>query len=97
LKFTVKKKTIPPIPNTLVPARKGDFLMVIVPHYWGKGEDINKAKEALKQQCGSFTGKPWRVCSVDPKTYIGDMGGLVYPNKDHPPLTIAESEPRQDD
>lgn len=91
----MKKKTVPPIPNTLVPCREGDFLMIIVPHYWGKGENIAKAKEALKEQCGSFHGDPWRVLSVDPKSFVSDMGGVLYPNKDHPPLTIAESEPRE--
>lgn len=81
-----------PIPNTLVPARDGDFLIVFVPNYWGKGEDIRKAKKALADVAGSTKvneSKEWVVYSIHPDTTVDDVMGSMHHPKGHEPLQIA--------
>ena len=93
--FEKKDTPAKDIPDTLVPARPGDWLMIIIPNYWGKGATIAEAKKALEAQYGKITGrdkpKQWRVRSVHPDSYVSDMGGITYPSHDHPPLVIASS------
>jgi hypothetical protein len=80
-----------PIPNTLVPAREGDFLLISTSSgYWGKGKDIAAAKLALKEAGQYRAPKGWRVHSVDPRTYVDEDGRIVRPKEANAPLVVAE-------
>jgi hypothetical protein len=90
-----KFKTAQKIPDTLVPVRKDDWLLITVPNYWGKGASIEEAKAALKGQYGNLTGREapyaWHVYSVHKDSYVSGLGGLVFPNG-HPPMLTASTQ-----
>lgn len=80
------------IPNSLVPCRDGDWLMIVVPSYWGKGSTIAEAKKALAEVAGSrsLQSKHWVVYSVDKGATLDDVFGQIHHEKDRPPLKIAQ-------
>lgn len=84
---------ITPIPNTLVPVRKGDELMISIPHYWGKGPTMAEAKKNLEKAGGTSRSKYWRVHSVHPDTNIDEMGYINHP-VNHAPVVLAECNPK---
>lgn len=82
------------IPDTLVPVRPGDFLLITVPHYWAKGEDIATAKRELEKHYGSLKGRDaprqWHVYSVHKDSYVSGLGGLCF-QTGHDPMLIAST------
>lgn len=82
------------IPNSLVPCREGDHLLIVIPNYWGKGKDITEAKRALMNSSGSrrvTEAKSWIVYSVSPDTTLDEVFGQMHHKPDHPPLKIAQA------
>jgi len=81
------------IPNSLIPCREGDVLLIVIPNYWAKGKTIAEAKQALADVAGSHAvreAKHWIVDSTDPSAHLEDVLGQIYHKKDHPPLKIAQ-------
>ncbi len=81
------------IPNSLVPARDGDVLLLTVPNYWGKGKTMQDAKRALRDAYGPSQPKAWRVYSVHPNTYLDDMG-MIVSVRGHELIMLAEYDPK---
>lgn len=79
------------LPKTVTPKREGDFILITMPHYWGRGKDYTEAKAKLKA-AGGRPGKYWRIHSVHPETYLNEMGQIVYPTG-HEAMMIEESNP----
>lgn len=86
---------MPAIPNTLVPCRDGDWLLITTSsQYWGKGATIARAKAALRDVAGRANPAFWHVYSVEPETYLDDMG-TIRAKQGHPPLLTAAWDPPQ--
>lgn len=70
--------------------------LVIVPHYWGKSNDLAAAWARVREESGKPTrvlkAGPHQVYRVHPESYCeGIRGGIVHP-KDHPPRLVASKE-----
>lgn len=83
-----------PMPKVATPVRQGDHILVSVPHYWGRGKDLAKAKQKMVAAGGSLNSTYWRIYSVHETTTIDEMGYINHPT-DHAPVMIAESNPKQ--
>lgn len=79
-----------PIPKILKPA-EGQYILVTMPNYWGRGEDLKKALKQLNS-AGGYPESFWRVYSVEPTTFVNAMGQLEFPIG-HNPVMLAESNP----
>ncbi len=74
-------------------------IMIVVPHYWGRGSTITKAwdqvKKASYKNLRELKRGPWRIFVVwdteDVKTYVNEMGSICYP-VDHPYTKIEENK-----
>lgn len=73
-----------------VTARPGDDYLIIVPNYWGKGKTLDEARRQVLVNRPSDT-KQWIIYSVDPGSYLDDMGGLNRPAGAEPALELARS------
>ena len=72
-------------------------ILIVVPHYWGKGDTIDEAWTEVKKE--SFKNlrelkrdqhQIYVVWDTDDvKTHVNDMGGLCWPS-DHKPIKIHE-------
>ncbi len=81
---------MPAIPDTLLPIRDGDVLLITSKGgYWGKGPTIKEAKAELKKAGGSLNPKGWRVRSIEPGAYA-DNEGVVHFRGGHIPFVVAE-------
>ncbi len=80
------------IPDTLVPVRDGDVLLITTKEgVWGKGPTIQAAKKNLKIAGGNLKTKGWRVRSTDRDSYVDGFGNVYHMELAHPPYIIAES------
>lgn len=69
----------------------GDKLILIVPHYWAKGETVTECIANL--ETSRFDA--WAIYSVHPDSYVGEMGGITYTLPEHgghEPHLIADGD-----
>lgn len=77
--------------NNLKVAREGDHFLLTIPNYWARGATMAEAKAKLKA-AGGRLGKYWRVNSVEPETYVNELGQIAY-KTGHAPIMLAEQNP----
>lgn len=74
-------------------------IMIMVPHYWGKADNIQDAWLQVKQtsykNLRDLKRGPWRVFAVydteNVKTHVDEMGSICYP-RDHHYVKIDENK-----
>lgn len=66
-------------------------IMIVVPHYWGKGDTISEAWEQLKKESyrnlRDLKSGLWRMYVVwdtkEVETHVNEMGAICYPSDHH--------------
>lgn len=75
----------------VAPCRPEDEILVVIPHYWGKGKTLADAIKKV-ESAGGKIGVYWRIYSAHPASSLDEMGFINYP-KLHAPVKLAESNP----
>jgi hypothetical protein len=60
------------------PAREGDFILIIVPHYWGKGETLADAARVIEEHGGEVV-EPCAIFSVEVSTTVAARWYVATP------------------
>lgn len=63
------------IPKTVTP-NEGQYILIVVPHYWARGETWEEAKKSLRANGGDLDGR-FNIYSVDKSTTVNEMGDIM--------------------